>query len=81
MTRVLQSYPPMMLQAGNPPPFIHKGQLKAKATPLPLLNCRALMQMWQDKLVGADQLVIDTVEGEMDRLFAEVRSTPAFLRL
>ncbi|KAJ7682838.1 hypothetical protein B0H17DRAFT_1138075 [Mycena rosella] len=69
MSRVLKSYPKIMLKDEPLPPIIHPCQLVV--TQLPLANCRTLLRMWEAKAPGSESMVRETVRREMSKLFEE----------
>jgi hypothetical protein len=76
ITRVLKSYPKMMLKAGGLPPMIHPLQRDPEAGyPVPLANCFSLVRMWERRAPGSEALVTETVRREMERLIREVNPT------
>ena len=73
--QILKTYPEMMLVKDQLPPIIHPWQLSATGTmPVPLANCFSLVRMWEARCNGAEQLVDETLEREMSRLFDEYRT-------
>ncbi|KAJ7468697.1 hypothetical protein FB451DRAFT_1257030 [Mycena latifolia] len=73
MSRVLKTYPKIMLKAHEPlPPIIHPHQPNV-AQP-PLANCRSLLRMWEAKATGSESMVRHTVRREMGKLFEEHRT-------
>jgi hypothetical protein len=75
ISRVLRTYPTMMARQEQLPPYIHFWQIKQKPIPIPLANCFALTRMWQEKVSETDDLVMETIHHEMDRLLGEVRTS------
>lgn len=74
LSRVLKTYPYMMVESGKLPPIIHPAQLAGSSIPKPLANCLTLTRMWEGHAQGGAGIVRDTVKGEMERLFREASS-------
>lgn len=72
LCRVLRTYPRMMARSENVPPIIHPMQVSAEDMALPLANCFALAKMWEGSAQPAGELVKQTIQREMERLFNEV---------
>jgi hypothetical protein len=71
LSRVLKTYPYMMVESGKLPPIIHPAQLASSKIPKPLANCLTLTRMWEGQARGGGGIVRDTVKREMERLFRE----------
>jgi hypothetical protein len=72
ISRVLKSYPRMLLRSDRSlPPFIHPMQLEVD-TPVPLANCLSLTRMWWNRAPGSERIVTETIGREMSRLLNEV---------
>lgn len=77
MMRILTSYPMMLREPSNPPPFIHPlfltGEEK-RERPLESLNtCVSLIQMLNSGIQGSKNLVWKNVRLECERLQVQVR--------
>lgn len=72
ISRVLSSYPRCMLRNGNIPPIIHHTQVERGEIPHALANCYTLVRMWEQAVPGSEEMVVKTLEKEMDRLAEEV---------
>ena len=72
IARVLKTYPQMLLNKGQLPPFIHPSQLSGPDLPTPLANCLSLVRLWDGQVRGSETIVLETVKKEMDRLHCEV---------
>lgn len=70
--RVLKTYPSILLNRGQLPPFIHPSQLAGPDIPTPLANCLSLVRLWDGQVRGSEAIVCETIKKEMDRLYAEV---------
>ncbi|KAF7345058.1 C6 finger domain protein [Mycena venus] len=69
MSRVLKSYPKIMIKDDALPPVVHPFQ--SVVPQQPLVNCRTLLRMWENKAPGSEALVRETIWREMNRLFVE----------
>ena len=76
ISRVLKTYPAMLLRKEGLPPFVHPSQIASSATPVPLANCFSLVRLWNGQVSGSEAIVRDTIRREMERLYQEVRSAP-----
>lgn len=72
VSRVLKTYPSMLLRKGQLPPFIHPSQLAGPDIPTPLANCLSLVRLWDGRVRGSETMVCETIENEMERLYSEV---------
>ncbi|KAJ6562803.1 hypothetical protein DFH09DRAFT_1159661 [Mycena vulgaris] len=72
MSRVLKSYPKIMVKDETLPPLIHPRQ--SDVLQRPLANCRTLLRMWETRAPGSELMVGETVRREMSRLFDEHRT-------
>lgn len=72
ISRVLKTYPQMLLSKGQLPPFIHPSQLASPDLPTPLANCLSLVRLWYGQVRGSETIVSETINKEMDRLHCEV---------
>lgn len=73
LARILKTYPRYMLRDGLPPPIIHHVQVMENKTPRALANCYSLVRMWEQAVPGSEEIVMNTVAREMERLASEVR--------
>ncbi|KAI9933547.1 hypothetical protein MW887_008020 [Aspergillus wentii] len=71
---VLRTYPRRMLKDGGVPPIIHPMQVSG-AMPRSLANCYSLVRMWDQAVPGSEEMVVDVVRKEMDRLVTTENST------
>lgn len=73
VVRVLRSWPALLAthSAFHLPPMIHKVQV-ADGIPKPLVNCFALCKMWYGQADGSDDIVLNKIMLELERLFQEV---------
>jgi hypothetical protein len=69
---ILKTYPAMMARQEQLPPFIHRSQVRGGNTPVPLSNCFALTRLWHEKLVSDQNVIVDSIWKEMQRLLSEV---------
>jgi hypothetical protein len=72
ISRVLKTYPAILLRKGQLPPFIHPSQLAGPDIPTPLANCLSLVRLWDGQVRGSEAIVCETIKKEMDRLYSEV---------
>ncbi|PYH70935.1 Zn(II)2Cys6 transcription factor domain-containing protein [Aspergillus vadensis CBS 113365] len=72
LARILKTYPRYMLRDGRPPPIIHHVQVTENKTPRALANCYSLVRMWEQAVPGSEEIVMNTVAREMERLASEV---------
>lgn len=72
ISRVLSTYPRYMLRNGNIPPIIHHAQVERGEIPHALANCYTLVRMWEQAVPGSEEMVVKTLEKEMERLAEEV---------
>ena len=72
ISRVLSTYPRCMLGNGNIPPIIHHAQVERGEIPHALANCYTLVRMWEQAVPGSEEMVVKTLEKEMERLAEEV---------
>ena len=72
ISRVLSTYPRCMLRNGNIPPIIHHAQVERGGIPHALANCYTLVRMWEQAVPGSEEMVVKTLEKEMERLAEEV---------
>lgn len=77
--QIIRTYPRMWLQKDQLPPVIQPWQLSVQSTPVPLANCITLVRMWENRVEGAEQLVIDSVRRETERLFDQVHPAISIL--
>jgi hypothetical protein len=71
MTRILHSYPRMLLSYNTPPPFIHPQWISASSTEAylePLANCMSLLGMLRVSIKKNSSLFWRNVRMECDRL-------------
>ncbi|OJI80450.1 hypothetical protein ASPTUDRAFT_154765 [Aspergillus tubingensis CBS 134.48] len=71
LARILKTYPRYMLRDGRPPPIIHHVQVAENKTPRALANCYSLVRMWEQAVPGSEEIVMNTVAREMERLASE----------
>ena len=74
ISRVLKTYPAILLRAGNLPPFIHSSQMSGFELPTPLANCLSLVRMWDSQVRGSENMVREIIRNEMSRLYEGVRA-------
>jgi hypothetical protein len=72
ISRVLKTYPSVLLRKGQLPPFIHPSQLAGPDIPTPLANSLSLVRLWDGRVRGSETMVCETIKKEMDRLYREV---------
>jgi hypothetical protein len=72
ISRVIKTYPHMLLIKGQLPPFIHPSQMAGPEFPTPLANCLSLVRLWDAQVRGSEAIVSETIKKEMDRLYSEV---------
>jgi hypothetical protein len=72
ISRVIKTYPHMLLTKGQLPPFIHPSQMAGPEFPTPLANCLSLVRLWDAQVRGSEAIVSQTIKKEMDRLYSEV---------
>jgi hypothetical protein len=72
ISRVLKTYPTMLLRKGQLPPFIHPALLAGPDIPTPLANCISLVRLWDGQVRGSETIVYETIKKEMERLYHEV---------
>ncbi|GKZ24390.1 hypothetical protein AbraIFM66951_001313 [Aspergillus brasiliensis] len=60
-----------MLRDKRPPPIIHHAQVRENETPRALANCYSLVRMWEQAVPGSEEIVMNTVAREMERLASE----------
>lgn len=70
--RILSTYPRNMLKDGHVPPIIHHAQVKGNEIPRALANCYSLVRMWEHAVPGSEEIVMNTLGREMERLASEV---------
>ncbi|KKK18307.1 hypothetical protein P175DRAFT_0481575 [Aspergillus ochraceoroseus IBT 24754] len=71
ISRVLSTYPHVMLKDGDVPPIIHRCQVSGPTMPVALANCYSLVRMCIQAAPGSEMMVVSTVEKEMERLAIE----------
>ncbi|KAE8153603.1 hypothetical protein BDV25DRAFT_21824 [Aspergillus avenaceus] len=71
ISRILSTYPRVMLQNGGIPPIIHHAQVEGTKMPRGLANCYSLVRLWLQAAPGSETMVMDTLEKEMERLYEE----------
>ncbi|KAH8811628.1 hypothetical protein F5884DRAFT_282783 [Xylogone sp. PMI_703] len=69
--RVLRTYPKMMFQPGGLPPIIHPLQVLEHETAAPLANCLSLVRLWEGRAAGSEDIIIETIRKEMEKLYQE----------
>ena len=74
ISRVLKTYPTILLRAGYLPPFVHSSQMSGLELPTPLANCLSLVRMWDGQVRGSENMVREIVKNEMSRLYDGVRA-------
>ena len=72
ISRVLKTYPGMLLQERHLPPFIHPAQLSGPEMPTPLANCLSLIRMWDGQVRGSENLMGGVILNEMKRIYEVV---------
>ncbi|GJP88847.1 C6 finger domain protein [Aspergillus niger] len=72
IARIMKTYPRYMLRDRRPPPIIHHVQVRENETPRALANCYSLVRMWEQAVPGSEEIVLNTVAREMERLASEV---------
>jgi hypothetical protein len=69
-----------MLKDGDIPPIIHQAQVKGSGIPRALANFYGIVRMWEHAVPGSEEVVLNTLRREMDRLSSEVYA-PLLIRL
>jgi hypothetical protein len=77
MLRILTSYPIMLRDPKNPPPFIHPSFLDSRSLES-LDTCASLVQMLASGVKGSKKLLWKNVRLECERLGVQVQSPPSF---
>ncbi|KAL1956926.1 hypothetical protein VTO42DRAFT_6673 [Malbranchea cinnamomea] len=72
--KVLRGWPRMLAEEFQLPPLIHFTQVNPEKTlPQPLANCITLAKMWHWQCEGAEQIVQDTVLGEVNNVLNKMQ--------
>lgn len=75
--RVLRSWPRMLAEGFQTPPFMHHSHIaNTKSLPQPLANCFTLVKMWHGQCKGAEDMVHQLVVKEVNSLLTKVRFHP-----
>ncbi|KAH8688686.1 hypothetical protein BGW36DRAFT_392035 [Talaromyces proteolyticus] len=74
MTQVLKCYPKMMARDGTLPPMIHRLQTTSRTIPTPLVDCLAWTKMWEHRTGNLDAMLLNAMQGEVERLYKNYRS-------
>lgn len=79
ISRTLSSYPTMWLRnQSHTPPFIHAAQWpRQSGGPESLANCLSLLRLCDTAAPGSEQLVRDSVQGELSRLAGVIEDSTA----
>jgi hypothetical protein len=72
MTQVLKCYPKMMARDGTLPPMIHRLQTTSETIPTPLVDCLAWTKMWEHRTGNLDAMLLNAMQGEVERLYKNV---------
>lgn len=77
--RVLRSWPRMLAEGFQTPPFMHHSHIAdTKSLPQPLATCFTLVKMWHGQCKGAEDMVHQLVIKEVNNLLTKVRFHPTF---
>lgn len=73
--RILRSWPRMIAEGFQTPPFIHHSHVAdTKSLPQPLAKCFTLVRTWQGQCKGAEDMVHQLVMTEVNGLLTKVRT-------
>ncbi|KAL4733633.1 hypothetical protein BDV11DRAFT_213617 [Aspergillus similis] len=71
--RVLRSWPRMLAENFQTPPFIHHSHVAdSKTLPQPLANCFTLVKMWHGQCQGAEDMVHHLVVNELNSILTKL---------
>lgn len=79
ISRIMSIYPRCMLKDGGIPPFVHftlvmqgKGEGGGDKLPWALANCYSIVRIWEQAVPRSEEMVVNTLAKEMERLVLEV---------
>ena len=72
--RILNSYVGIVIRGYGIPPFVHTSHMMAINTMPALSTCLTLVRMCCKPLPGSEHVIVDTIQGEMKRLYDQHRN-------